>query len=325
VRLSRRRFWRSENDTDKLSAYETLYRVLVDLARLLTPFTPFMSEEIYQNLVRSGDVKAPLSVHFLDLPEVDKSMFDPQLTGAMQAVMDVVSLGRSARKQAGVKTRQPLSAVTVYTHDAQAHEVLVSHADIIRDELNVKSIAEATHAADIAEFTLRPNLPVLGRRAGTSIPAIQKALATDPERVYAELESTGQASLDLDGTAFLLTKDDVISAVSGKGGLFAASAANIVVAVDATVTPELRAEWYVREVEHFVQGRRKDKSYQVTDRVRLALTCTDAAVTAALTAAAQDVAQEVLANEVTVVTGPVEDSVEALELEGSKVACRLEQ
>ena len=234
VRLSRRRFWRSENDTDKLSAYETLYRVLVDLARLLTPFTPFMSEEIYQNLVRSGKVEAPLSVHFLDLPEFDESMFDPHLTGAMQVVMDVVSLGRSARKQAGVKTRQPLSAVTVYVHDAQAHEALVSHADIIRDELNVKSIAEATHAADIAEFTLRPNLPVLGRRAGTSIPAIQKALAADPERVYAELESTGQASLDLDGTAFLLTKDDVISAVSGKGGLFAASAANVVVAVDAT-------------------------------------------------------------------------------------------
>jgi len=157
------------------------------------------------------------------------------------------------------------------------------------------------------------------------IPAIQKALATDPERVYAELQSTGQASLDLDGTAFLLTKDDVISAVSGKGGLFAASAANVVVAVDATVTPELRAEWYVREVEHFVQGQRKDKGYQVTDRVHLALTCTNAAVTAALTAAVQDIAQEVLANEVTIVTGAVEDGVEVLELEGSKVACRLER
>jgi isoleucyl-tRNA synthetase len=324
VRLSRRRFWKSENDTDKLSAYETLYGVLVDLARLLTPFTPFMSEEIYQNLVRSGNVDAPLSVHFLDLPEFDESMFDPQLMGAMQVVMDVVSLGRSARKQAGVKTRQPLSTVTVYAHDAQAHEALVSHADIIRDELNVKSIAEATHAADIAEFTLRPNLPVLGRRAGTSIPAIQKALAADPERVYGELESTGHASLDLDGTAFLLTKDDVISAVSGKGGLFAASAANVVVAVDATITPELRAEWYVREVEHFVQGQRKDKGYQVTDRVRLALTCTDAAVTAALIAAGQDIAQEVLASEVTTVTGPVEDGAMALELEGSKVACQLE-
>jgi isoleucyl-tRNA synthetase len=325
VRLSRRRFWRSENDTDKLSAYQTLYGVLVDLARLLTPFTPFLSEEIYQNLVRSDHVESPISVHFLDLPEVDESLCDSQLTSAMQVVMDVVSLGRSARKQAGVKTRQPLNAVTVYVHDAQAHGALVSHADIIRDELNVKSIAEAIHAADIAEFALRPNLPVLGRRAGTSIPAIQKALAADPERIYAELESTGRASVDLGGTAFLLTKDDVISTVSGKGGLFAASAANVVVAVDATITPELRAEWYVREVEHFVQGQRKDKGYLVTDRVRLALTCTDAAVTAALTAAVQDVAQEVLATEVTVVTGAVADDTLALELEGSRVACRLER
>jgi isoleucyl-tRNA synthetase len=324
VRLSRRRFWRSENDTDKLSAYETLYTVLVDLARLLTPFTPFMSEEIYQNLVRSDDAEALLSVHFLDLPEFDASMFDAQLTGAMQVVMDVVSLGRSARKQAGVKTRQPLGSVTVYAHDAEAHEALISHGDIIRDELNVKSIAEVTQAADIAEFTLRPNLPVLGRRAGTLIPAIQKALAADPERVYAELESRGQAPLDLEGTVFQLTKDDVISAVTGKGGLFAASAANIVVAVDATVTPELRAEWYVREVEHFVQGRRKDKGYEVTDRVRLALTCTDAAVTAALTAATQDVAREVLAREVTVITGPVEDETLFLELDGSRIACMVE-
>jgi isoleucyl-tRNA synthetase len=243
----------------------------------------------------------------------------------MQVVMDVVSLGRSARKQAGVKTRQPLNVVTVYVHDAQAHGALVSHADIIRDELNVKSIAEAVHAADIAEFALRPNLPVLGRRAGTSIPAIQKALAADPESIYAELESTGRASVDLGGTAFVLTKDDVISTVSGRGGLFAASAANVVVAVDATVTSELRAEWYVREVEHFVQGQRKDTGCLVTDRIRLALTCTDAAVTAALTAAVQDVAREVLANEVTVVTGVVEDGALALELEGSKVACRLER
>ena len=324
VRLSRRRFWKSENDTDKLSAYQTLYRVLVDLARLLTPFTPFMSEEIYQNLVRSDNAEAPLSVHFLDLPEFDESAFDPQLTRAMQVVMDVVSLGRSARKQAGVKTRQPLSAVTVYVHDARAHDALASHIDIIRDELNVKLIAQAAHAADIAEFTLRPNLPVLGRRAGKLIPSIQMALAADPERVYAELEGTGQAPLDLDGTAFLLTKDDIISTVSGKGGLFAASAANIVVAVDATVTPELRSEWYVREVEHFVQGQRKDKGYQVTDRVHLALTCTSAAVAAAVTAAVQDVAREVLAAEVTVVVGEVDDGSLVLELDGSRVACRLE-
>jgi isoleucyl-tRNA synthetase len=325
VRLSRRRFWRSENDTDKLSAYQTLYGVLVDLARLLTPFTPFMSEEIYQNLVRSGDAESPLSVHFLDLPEVDESLFDSQLTSAMQVVMDVVSLGRSARKQAGVKTRQPLNTLTVYVHDAQAYGALVSHADIIRDELNVKSIAEAVHAGDIAEFTLRPNLPVLGRRAGTFIPAIQKALAADPESIYAGLESTGRASVDVGGTAFVLTKDDVISTVSGRGGLFAASAANVVVAVDATITPELRAEWYVREVEHFVQGQRKDKGFLVTDRVRLALTCTDAAVSAALSAAVQEIAREVLANEVTVVTGAVEDDALALELEGTRVACRLER
>lgn len=325
VRLSRRRFWKSENDTDKSSAYQTLYAVLVDLSRLLTPFTPFMSEEIYQNLVRSNDVAAPLSVHFVDLPEFDASAFDPGLTAAMQIIMDVVSLGRAARKQAGVKTRQPLNAVTVYVQSQQARDALESHADLVREELNVKTVAEAAHAADIAEFTLRPNLPVLGRKAGKSIPSIQKALAEDPERIYAELESGGQALLDLNGTSFSLSRDDVISTVAGKGGLFAASAANVVVAVDPCVTPELRAEWYVREVEHFVQGQRKDNGFQVTDRVRVTLTSTDAGVADALRAAAQDIAQEVLADAVTVITGAVDENEEALGLDESRVACRLER
>jgi isoleucyl-tRNA synthetase len=325
VRLSRRRFWKSENDSDKLSAYQTLYKVLVDLARLLTPFTPFMAEEIYQNLVRSADVNAPLSVHYLDLPQFDASMFDDKLTGTMQLVMDVVSLGRSARKQAGVKTRQPLRSVTVYAHDLTVHEVMVSHAEIIRDELNVKSIAEATHAADIAEFTLKPNLPVLGKKAGRLIPAIQKALQTDPERIYADLENSGAAPLDTEGVTFVLTKDDVVSSVSGRGGLFAASSANVVVAVDATVTPELRAEWYVREVEHFVQGRRKDSGYEVTDRVRLWLTCTDEQMAETLLAAKTDLAHDVLANEVTIVSGEVTEGVENLALDGSLVAVRLER
>jgi len=325
VRLSRRRFWRSENDADKSSAYQTLYTVLVNLARLLTPFTPFMAEEIYQNLVRANDATAPLSVHYVDLPESDESASDPGLTSEMQVIMDVVSLGRAARKQAGVKTRQPLNTVTVYVQDQKARHALDFHAELVRDELNVKSVTEVARAADIAEFALRPNLPVLGRKAGKSIPAIQRALAEDPERIYAELESKGQASLDLDGTEFVLTRDDVISTVTGRGGLFAASAANVVVAVDPAVTRELRAEWYVREVEHFVQGQRKDKGFQVTDRVRLILTSTDATVTTALKAAAQDIGQEVLADEVTVATGVVEETAEALELEGFRVSCRLER
>lgn len=325
VRLSRRRFWKSESDADKLSAYQTLYKVLVDLARLLTPFTPFMAEEIYQNLVRSADANAPESIHYLDLPRFDVSMFDERLTEAMQLVMDIVSLGRSARKQAGVKTRQPLSSVTVYAKDAMAHDVMVSHADIIRDELNVKSIAEATHAADIAEFTLKPNLPVLGKKAGKLIPFIQKILQADPEGIYAGLASSGEIPLDVEGVTFVLTRDDIVSSVSGRGGLFAASSADVVVAVDAAVTRELRAEWYVREVGHFVQGRRKDSGYEVTDRVRLWLTCSDEQVAGSLLAAKAGLAQDVLATEITIVYGDVTADAENLVLDGSLVAVRLER
>lgn len=321
VRLSRRRFWKSESDVDKLSAYQTLYSVLVDLAKLLTPFTPFMAEEIYQNLVRSWDANAPLSIHFLDIPEFVPSLFDEQLMKSMQLVIDVVSLGRSARKQAGVKTRQPLRSVTVYSHDVSLPQVLRAHADIIREELNVKRIAEAAQATDIAEFTLRPNLPVLGRKAGKLIPAIQKALSDHPEKLQTELEQKGSAALDLGNASFELTREDVISSVAGRNGLFAASAGGTVVAVDATVTPELRAEWYVREVEHFVQGQRKEKGYNVTDRVRLSLICSSEAVASALEAAKLDLAHEVLADGIVIRQGLPESSMGILDLDGSQVGC----
>ncbi len=324
VRLSRRRFWKSESDTDKLSAYQTLYRVLVDLARLLTPFTPFMAEEMYQDLVRAWDTDAPSSVHFLGIPEVEPSLLDEKLMRAMHLVIDVVSLGRAARKQAGVKTRQPLESVTVYSHDASLHDVLAAHADIIREELNVKSITEAAQATDIAEFLLKPNLPVLGRKAGKLIPAIQKILATSPEELQTQLEQHGSVTLELGGgQSFELTSSDVLSTVAGKNGLFAAAAGGTVVAVNPVVTPALRAEWYVREVEHFVQSQRKEKGLEVTDRIRLSIVCDRSDVAVALEAARADLAHEVLANTVTVSQGAPDPVGGILDLNGSQVGVLL--
>lgn len=323
VRLSRRRFWRSENDEDKLAAYQTLYAVLVGLARLLTPFTPFLSEEMYQNLVRSADESAPLSVHFLDLPSVDESLCDAALTREMQTVMDVVSLGRAARKQAGVKTRQPLGRATVFVAGPEERQALTSHREIIADELNVKDVELAAQATDIAEFSLRPNLPVLGKRAGKAIPAIQQALAADSARVYAELQQEGGAVLDIDGAQFTVTNEDVIASVAGRGGLFAASSGSIVVAIDPEVTPALRAEWYVREVAHFVQGCRKDRGLAVNDHIRLRLTCTDQTTAAALANASADLAREVLADAIEVVSGAIPDGTATLELDGGQVGCHI--
>jgi isoleucyl-tRNA synthetase len=336
VRLSRRRFWKSDNDADKLSAYQTLHSILVGLAQLLTPFTPFMAEEMYQNLVRSAESDAPQSIHFTGLPAYDASMHDSRLLDSMQLVMDVVSLGRAARKQASVKTRQPLGTVSVYVHNAEDREALMSHVELIRDELNVKRVVEVEHAGDIAEFQLRLNLPVLGKKAGKLVPALQQALAESPERIAASLEKEGSVEILLDGAPFLLTKDDVISTVIGRGGLFAASGENVVVAVDAAITPELRAEWYVREVEHFVQGLRKDKGFEVTDRIWLTVLCSDQSVYSALEQSRSAIAGEVLADvsdvSITYAEGDAlmesdsasEGVKDVLDLDGSQVRCTIE-
>lgn len=325
VRLSRRRFWKSENDADKLSAYQTLYRVLVDLSKLLTPFTPFLAEEMYQDIVRSVCSSAPQSVHFLDLPEVDASVVDSGLTHSMELVMNIVSLGRAARKQAGVKTRQPLRRATVFARDPAAHEIMVAHEDIVCEELNVKELAEAHHASEVADFSLRPNLPVLGKKAGKLIPFIQKKLQTDAERIYADLEKNGRSVLESDGSTYVLTSEDVIQSVSGRNGLTAASSADVVVALDVEVTPTLKAEWYVREIEHFVQGRRKDSGLEVTDRIRLWIGCSSSEAAQALRQAEAEIRREVLATQINITVEDMGQKTDTLELEGVVVSVRLER
>ncbi|HEY9093766.1 MAG TPA: DUF5915 domain-containing protein, partial [Candidatus Cryosericum sp.] len=191
------------------------------------------------------------------------------------------------------------------------------------DELNVKEVEVAAQATDIAEFSLRPNLPVLGKRAGKAIPAIQRALAADSARVYADLQQAGSAVLAIDGAEFTLTDEDVIASVAGKGGLFAASSGSVVVAIDPQVTPLLREEWYVREVAHFVQGCRKDQGLAVSDHIRLRLTCTDQGTAAALSHASADLAREVLADTIEMVTGIIPGGAATLDLDGGQVGCQI--
>jgi len=189
--------------------------------------------------------------------------------------------------------------------------------------LNVKEVELAAQATDIAEFSLRPNLPILGKRAGKAIPAIQRALATESVRVYADLQQAGSAVLVIDGAEFTVTDEDVIASVAGRGGLFAASSGSIVVAIDPEVTPILRDEWYVREVAHFVQGCRKDQGLAVSDHIRLRLTCTDQGIAAALSHASADLAREVLAETIEVASGAIPDGTATLDLDGGQVGCQI--
>src|SRR5699024_6922511 len=161
IRRNRRRFWKPESDADKSAAYETLYEALTIVTKLLTPTLPFLSEEMYQNLVRSLDETAPESVHLADYPESDASLIDTELSREMSAVLAVVKLGRAARSEANIKVRQPLPAILVHTPDPADAEAVVRLKSQILDELNVKDVRALTDLGGVLDYEVKPNLPLL--------------------------------------------------------------------------------------------------------------------------------------------------------------------
>ena len=187
VRRSRRRFWKSESDADKLAAYQTLYEALVTLSKLLAPFTPFIAEELYQNLVRSADPTAPESVHLCAWPVVDEQVVDAGVSFDMAAARRVVEMGRAARNAAAVKTRQPLAEVAVAAPAAEL-QALERLREVVVDELNVKALRAVADGADLVSYTVKPNLRVLGPKLGKRLGALQAALReADGAALVAEL------------------------------------------------------------------------------------------------------------------------------------------
>src|SRR5215203_5843409 len=177
IRRNRRRFWKSENDADKSAAYQTLYEILTTLAQLLAPFTPFLAEAVYQNLVRSVDLQAPESVHLTDFPVSRSDRIDESLSRDMDAVLEVVGAGHAARQEAAIKVRQPLPAVLVHTREPEMLESVLKLRDQILDELNVKSLRPMDDPGQYVSYTIRPNLRALGPRLGKRVNAVRHALA----------------------------------------------------------------------------------------------------------------------------------------------------
>ncbi len=190
IRRNRRRFWKSESDRDKVAAYRTLYDVLTTVTGLLAPFVPFLSEAIYQNLVRSIDPAAPESVHLTDYPTVDETRIDEVLSSDMAAVLEVVSLGRAARSEAGVKVRQPLPGILVHAGDKAVLEAVVRLKDQVLDELNVKDVAPLVELGDVVAYDIRPKLAILGPKYGKRLGEVRTQLAKeDPASVAARVET----------------------------------------------------------------------------------------------------------------------------------------
>ena len=224
VRRSRRRFWKSENDDDKASAYATLYECLSRLAKLLAPFTPFVAEEIYRNLVVSLDQSAPDSVHLAGFPEADESLIDKELSEGMRLAMRVSSLGRAARSKAKIRVRQPLAKVLVKPRSSTELEALNKLASHVIDELNVKEVVPLQDEGDVVEFTIKPNLQLLGPKLGPELPKLQKLLGTaDSLQIAGLVNSNRQVQLD----GFSLEPGELLVETSDKEGYASAMEAGL--------------------------------------------------------------------------------------------------
>lgn len=263
VRLSRRRFWEADAD-----AIATLRHCLLQTAQLLAPFTPFIADEIFTRLAPAG---APESVHLSDFPDPDAELRDKELEDAMQTARETVELGRAARAQAKTKLRQPLAEVVIVA-DGSERTAIGRFENLIVEELNVKSIRYVTDAGELARYELKPNFKSLGPRLGKNMPLAKDAIAALDGAAAAEKLKAGETvGLSIDGDEFQLTADDLQVVLAPLAGYQLEREGTHAVALDLTITDELRQEGLAREIVHAVQNARKDAGLAVEDRIELAI------------------------------------------------------
>jgi isoleucyl-tRNA synthetase len=265
VRRSRRRFWKSEHDADKNTAYATLYHVLVKFTRTLAPFLPFITEVIYQNLVRSVRPESCESVHHTAWPQADPSTAENALLEQMSLARRVASLGLSARADANLKVRQPLSKVLVHAGKAVLRQELV---DIVVDELNVKAFEFVEQEGALVQYKVLPDNKLLGPKFGARFPQLRSALAqADPSKVAATVNAGSPLTLVVDGETVELAPETILVSTEPMPGLAVAADKYITVGIDATLTPELKAEGMAREIVRRVQDMRKKAGFNIEDRI----------------------------------------------------------
>jgi len=275
LRRSRERIWKSELDYDKLAAYLTLYECLTTLLALLAPFIPFTTEELYQNLVRNVNIHAPMSVHLYDWPQVNEALVDEQLVRDTHLVMRIVGLGRSAREKAQIKVRQPLNALHVRVPSSTEEEALRRLSEQVLEELNIKHLELMSSDSDMLTYTLKPQVKLLGPKYGRLVQKILASFKALDERGTREaakiLNETGVLSFTIDGQQVELTPQEVEVVATAKPGFVTAEERGYVVALETTITPELREEGLVRDLTHYIQDMRKKAGFNIEDHIGLAL------------------------------------------------------
>ena len=266
VRRCRDRYWGSEMTDDKEAAYMTLFTVLKTLSLLSAPFVPFMSEAMYQNMVRTVDASAPESVHLCDFPVADESLIDHELEKGMDRVLQIVTLGRAARNDAGTKVRQPLCEMFV-----QGEALTDAEAEIVLEELNIKKIAFVDDASGFISYRTKPQMRTLGPRYGKLLPKLNAYLAQEGvgDAIVAAHNEGKDYVFDLEGTEIVLGKDDVLVSAQQKAGFVSETDKGMTVVLNTNLTPELICEGNVREITSKLQTMRKEAGFEVADHIRI--------------------------------------------------------
>jgi isoleucyl-tRNA synthetase len=318
VRRSRRRFWKSDGDADKQAAYAALYEVLVNLAKILAPVLPFMAEAMYQNLVRAIDPVAPESIHHCAYPQADESLIDHDLLDDVLLSRSVVTLGHSIRASSNLKVRQPLGkAIVVVAHDRQ--DSVKRTADIIADELNVKSVELAEDEAALVTYRLLPDNKKLGPKFGAKFPQVRSALQSADSFTIAHAVRSGQR---VTVGEFELAPDEILVTPQPREGFAIATEGGVVVALDTHVTPELKQEGQAREVVRWVQDLRKTAGFEISDHIVLTYQA-EGEVKAALQQWASYIQLETLADELR--EGEPQGTTDEDEIDGMKVKLGVEK
>ncbi len=272
IRRSRRRFWKSENDTEKMAAFATLYEILEGTCRLMAPIMPFLSEEIYQNLVLSVAKNNPLSVHLLAFPEADDTKINSQLETQIDTVVRYKNLGLSLRNRENIKVRQPLGKILIkpQSDDESAALQIEALQNQVLEELNIKSMQLITSTSGLVETSVRPNFKSLGAKHGPVLKEIQKKIEeADPQQILGAIRNDGTYPVRLPDQTIELSKDDLDIQHKGTNGLSVLIDGEAFVALDTTITPELRDESIARDFVRAVQIQRKEMNLHVADRIKL--------------------------------------------------------
>ena len=266
VRRSRERFWAKGMEQDKINAYMTLYTALVNVCKAAAPMIPFMTEDIYRNIVCKVDPNAPESIHLCDFPTVDESRIDKDLEKKMDEVLKVVVMGRACRNAANIKNRQPIAKMYV-----KAPEALPEYfVDIIRDELNVKDVEFTEDVSSFTSYTFKPQLKTVGPKYGKLLGKIRQALPElDGNAAMAELKANGSLKLVFGSDEVVLTEEDLLIEAAQTEGYVSDNNGDITVVLDTKLTPELIEEGFVRELISKIQTMRKESGFEVMDKIRV--------------------------------------------------------